>query len=78
MLGRDAWGQGYAQEAMLAVMAFAGANGLRRLLRPHPPGQPPLRGPAAEAGLRGGGHAARPHPERDGERRDCRLFGLLL
>src|SRR5271168_2457276 len=32
MLGREAWGRGYALEAMQAVLAFAAARGLRRLL----------------------------------------------
>ena len=77
MLGRDAWGQGYALEAMQAVLAFAAAAGLRRLLaRSH------LGNRRSDALLQRLGFAdegmLRGHVLRDGERRDCRLFGLLL
>ncbi|HEX3888073.1 MAG TPA: GNAT family N-acetyltransferase [Phenylobacterium sp.] len=77
MLGRDAWGQGYALEAMQAVIAYAAASGLRRLLaRTHLGNRRSDNlleklGFAEEGMLRG-------HVLRDGERRDCRLFGLLL
>jgi RimJ/RimL family protein N-acetyltransferase len=77
MLGRDAWGQGYAQEAMQAVLSYAATQGLRRLLaRTH------LGNRRSEALLEKLGFAEegmlRGHVLRDGERRDCRLFGLLL
>jgi [ribosomal protein S5]-alanine N-acetyltransferase len=77
MLGRDAWGQGYALEAMQAVLAYAATAGLRRLLaRTHLGNRRSdtlleKLGFAEEGMLRG-------HVLRDGERRDCRLFGLLL
>src|SRR5215475_11288114 len=32
MLGREAWGQGYALEAMRAVLTYAAASGLSRLV----------------------------------------------
>ena len=44
---------------------------------PHPPGQPALRQPAEKLGFTEEG-LLRGHVLRDGERRDCRLFGLLL
>ncbi|MFL5298238.1 MAG: GNAT family N-acetyltransferase [Phenylobacterium sp.] len=77
MLGRDAWGQGYATEAMQAVVTYAAASGLHRLLARTHLGN--LRsdvlleklGFEEEGLLRG-------HVLRDGDRRDCRLFGLLL
>jgi RimJ/RimL family protein N-acetyltransferase len=77
MLGRDAWGQGYAQEAMQAVLAYAAASGLRRLVaRTH------LGNRRSDSLLEKLGFAEegllRGHVERDGDRRDCRLFGLLL
>ncbi len=77
MLGRDAWGQGYALEAMQAVLAYAGSSGIRRLLaRTH------LGNRRSEALLEKLGFEEegmlRGHILRDGERRDCRLFGLLL
>lgn len=77
MLGRDAWGYGYALEAMQAVQAYAGARGLRRLVaRTHLGNRRSDKlleklGFVEEGLLRG-------HVLRDGERRDCRLFGLLL
>ena len=77
ILGRDAWGQGYAMEAMQAVLAYAATTGLRRLLaRTHLGNRRSdslleKLGFAEEGMLRG-------HVLRDGERRDCRLFGLLL
>ena len=77
MLGREAWGHGYAQEAMQAVIAFAGANGLRRLAaRTH------LGNRRSEALLTRLGFTEegllRGYVLKDGERRDCRVFGLLL
>jgi ribosomal-protein-alanine N-acetyltransferase len=77
MLGREAWGQGYAQEAMQAVLAYAAASGLRRLLaRSH------LGNRRSDALLEKLGFVEegmlRGHVLREGERRDCRLFGLLL
>ncbi|WP_293906899.1 GNAT family N-acetyltransferase [Phenylobacterium sp.] len=77
MLGRDAWGHGYAQEAMRNVIAFAGANGLRRLAaRTH------LGNRRSDVLLQKLGFSEegllRGHILKDGERRDCRLFGLLL
>jgi ribosomal-protein-alanine N-acetyltransferase len=77
MLGRETWGQGYALEAMRAVIAFAASSGLRRLAaRTH------LGNRRSEALLEKLGFEEegllRGHVLRDGERRDCQLFGLLL
>ena len=77
ILGRDAWGQGYALEAMRAVIAYAASSGLRKLTaRTH------LGNRRSEALLQKLGFAEegllRGYVLRDGERRDCRLFGLLL
>jgi ribosomal-protein-alanine N-acetyltransferase len=77
ILGREAWGQGYAQEAMQTVVAFAAANGLRKLTaRTH------LGNRRSESLLQKLGFSEegllRGHILKDGERRDCRLFGLLL
>ena len=77
MLGRGAWGQGYALEAMQAVLAQAAALGLRRLAaRTH------LGNRRSDALLEKLGFSEegllKGYVERDGERRDCRLFGLLL
>jgi ribosomal-protein-alanine N-acetyltransferase len=77
MLGREAWGQGYALEAMQSVIAFAGAGGVRKLAaRTH------LGNRRSEALLQKLGFGEegllRGHILKDGERRDCRVFGLLL
>ena len=77
MLGRDAWGQGYALEAMQTVIAFAATSGLRKLTaRTH------LGNRRSEALLQKLGFTEegllRGHILKDGERRDCRVFGLLL
>lgn len=77
LLGQDAWAQGYALEAMRTVVAFAATHGLRKLVaRTH------LGNRRSEALLENLGFAEegllRGHILKDGERRDCRLFGLLL
>ncbi len=77
MLGRGAWGHGYAVEAMRTVIAYAASIGLRRLTaRTH------LGNRRSDALLEKLGFAEegllRGHILRDGDRRDCRLFGLLL
>ena len=77
MLGRDAWGQGYALEAMTTVVAFAASGGIRKLTaRTH------LGNRRSETLLQKLGFTEegllRGHILRDGERRDCRVFGLLL
>ena len=77
LLGRNAWGQGYALEAMRTVVAYAATSGLRKLSARTHLGN--LRsdhlleklGFTEEGMLRG-------HILKAGERRDCRVFGLLL
>jgi ribosomal-protein-alanine N-acetyltransferase len=77
LLGRGAWGKGYALEAMQAVVAHAATSGFRRLAarthlgNRHSDAVLEKLGFTEEGLLRG-------HVLRDGERRDCRLFGLLL
>lgn len=77
MLAREAWGRGYGLEAMRAVVGYAAASGLRKLsARTHLGNRRSEKllialGFEPEGLLRG-------HVLRDGERRDCRLFGLLL
>lgn len=77
MLGRGAWGQGYALEAMQAVLAFAGASGLKRLTARTHLGNRRSDTLLEKLGFEEEG-ALRGHILRDGERRDCRIFGLLL
>jgi len=77
MLGRDSWGNGYAQEAMSAVMSFAASSGLRRLLARTHLGNRRSDSLLEKLGFEEEG-ILRGFVERDGERRDCRLFGVLL
>ena len=77
LLARDAWSQGYALEAMQAVVDHAAASGLKRLwARVHAGNERGERllgklGFEIEGYLRG-------HVQRAGERRDCKIYGLLL
>ena len=77
MLGRDAWGQGYALEAMQAVLAYAATTGVRRLLARTHLGNRRSDALLEKLGFKEEG-MLRGHVLREGERRDCRLFGLLL
>ncbi|MGZ3404411.1 MAG: GNAT family N-acetyltransferase [Phenylobacterium sp.] len=77
MLGRDAWGQGYALEAMQAVLAYAATTGVRRLLARTHLGNRRSDSLLEKLGFEEEG-MLRGHVLRDGERRDCRVFGLLL
>ncbi|MEO8114355.1 MAG: GNAT family protein [Phenylobacterium sp.] len=77
MLSREAWGQGYAIEAMRTVIAYAAGSGLRRLLARIHLGNRRSEALLARLGFQEEG-LLRGYVLRDGERRDCRLFGLLL
>jgi ribosomal-protein-alanine N-acetyltransferase len=77
MLGRDAWGQGHALEALRSVIAFAAASGVRRLTARTHLGNRRSESLLQRLGFEEEG-MLRGHVLRDGERRDCRLFGLLL
>ncbi|MDB5493730.1 MAG: acetyltransferase, family, partial [Phenylobacterium sp.] len=77
MLGRQTWGQGYALEAMRAVIAFAASAGLRRLTARTHLGNRRSESLLEKLGFEAEGRL-RGHVLRDGERRDCQLFGLLL
>jgi ribosomal-protein-alanine N-acetyltransferase len=77
VLANSAWGQGYGFEAMRAVVDHAAGLGLKRLwARAHAGNKRSERllerlGFQMEGYLRG-------HIQRAGERRDCKIFGLLL
>lgn len=77
MLDRESWGNGYAREAMTAVTAYAAANGLRRLLARTQLGNRRSDSLLLKLGFEQEG-MLKGYVERDGERRDCRLFGILL
>lgn len=77
ILGREAWGCRFALEAVRSVVSFAAVNGLRKLTaRTH------LGNRRSEALLERLGFAKegllRGHIVKDGQRRDCHVFGLLL
>jgi RimJ/RimL family protein N-acetyltransferase len=77
VLAADAWGRGFGLEAMRAVVDHAAGLGLKRLwARAHAGNERSERllkrlGFEEEGYLRG-------HIQRAGERRDCKIFGLLL
>ena len=77
LLGRDAWGQGYGVEAIGAIVGYAGANGLRKLTARTHLGNRRSESLLKKLGFKQEG-LLRGHIVRDGERRDCHLFGLLL
>lgn len=77
MLGREAWGQGYALEAMRTVVAFAATSGLRKLTARTHLGNRRSESLLDKLGFSEEG-LLRGHILKDGERRDCRVFGLLL
>jgi ribosomal-protein-alanine N-acetyltransferase len=77
LLGRECWGRDYGLEAMRSVVAYAAASGLRKLTARTHLGNRRSEGLLETLGFRQEG-LLRGHILRDGERRDCRIFGLLL
>jgi ribosomal-protein-alanine N-acetyltransferase len=77
LLGGEAWGLGYGLEAMRAVVAYAGAAGLRKLTARTHLGNRRSDELLEKLGFTQEG-LLRGHILRDGERRDCQVFGLLL
>lgn len=77
MLHREAWGQGYAAEAMRTVLAYAAVSGLRKLVARTHLGNRRSESLLEKLGFKEEG-LLRGHILKDGDRRDCRLFGLLL
>lgn len=77
ILGRGAWDQGYALETLQALVSYAATSGLRRLLARTHLGNRRYETLLEALGFEEEG-LLRGHGLRDGERRDCRLFGLLL
>lgn len=77
ILGRDAWGHGYSMEAMGSVTAYAAVSGLRKLTARTHLGNRRSEELLQRLGFKEEG-LLRGHILKDGERRDCRIFGLLL
>jgi len=77
VLANNAWGQGYGLEAMRAVVDHAAALGLKRLWARAHAGNERSERLLARLGFEPEGYL-RGHIQRAGERRDCKIFGLLL
>lgn len=77
ILGRPAWGQGYGYEAMQAVLSHAATLGFKRLWARTHVGDNASEKLLIKLGFEMEGYL-KGHVDRDGDRRDCRLWGLLL
>jgi ribosomal-protein-alanine N-acetyltransferase len=77
ILAREAWGQGYALEAMRAVVSYAAVSGVRKLGARTHLGNRRSENLLTSLGFEPEG-LLRGHILRESERRDCQLFGLLL
>ena len=77
VFAREAWGQGYGLEAMRAVVDHAASLGLKRLWARTHAGNERSERLLARLGFESEGYL-RGHIQRAGERRDCKIFGLLL
>lgn len=77
IFGRHAWGQGYGLEAMRSVVVQAAAMDLRRLTARTHVGNLKSEALLTKLGFEIEGYL-RGHIQRGGERRDCRIWGLLL
>jgi [ribosomal protein S5]-alanine N-acetyltransferase len=77
MLRREVWGRGYAAEAMRTVIAHAAGQGFRELHGRTYVGKRRLESLLTEIGFKPVGQLRGP-VDREGERRDCRLWTLVL
>lgn len=77
VLARPVWGQGYGYEAVQAVLGHAATLGFRRLWARTQVGDNASEKLLTRLGFEVEGYM-KGHVDRDGERRDCRLWGLLL
>ncbi|MFY8141403.1 MAG: GNAT family N-acetyltransferase [Caulobacter sp.] len=77
VLARPVWGQGFGYEAVQAVLGHAATLGFRRLWARTQVGDNASEKLLTKLGFEVEGYM-RGHVDRDGERRDCRLWGLLL
>jgi len=77
ILAREAWGQGYALEAMRSVVSYAAVSGVRKLGARTHLGNRRSENLLTSLGFEPEG-LLRGHILRESERRDCQIFGLLL
>lgn len=75
-IGREFWGQGYATEALRAVLAYGFGRGLRRIWAEHFATNPASGRVLQKAGMRHEG-TLRQHMLKWGEPMDCEVYGLL-
>jgi ribosomal-protein-alanine N-acetyltransferase len=77
IIARQGWGQGFGIEAVRALLAHAASIGLKRLIARTHVGDNRAEKLLERLGFEQEGYL-KGHIHREGERRDCRLFGLLL
>ncbi|MBC7670618.1 GNAT family N-acetyltransferase [Caulobacter sp. DWR2-3-1b2] len=78
IVARAGWGQGFATEAAAALLAHcASPLGLKRMIARTHVGDIRSEKVLRKLGFEEEGYL-KGHVDRDGERRDCRLFGLLF
>jgi ribosomal-protein-alanine N-acetyltransferase len=77
LLRREVWGRGYALEAMRAVIVHAATSGFKRLSGRTYFGHRRLEALLTEIGFKDEGRERGP-VDREGERRDARLWALAL
>ena len=77
VLARPYWGQGYALEAMHAIIDHVAGLGLKRLTARIHVGNNRSDALLQRLHFQQEGYL-RGHVDRDGERRDCKIYGLLL
>ncbi|MBU4435443.1 MAG: GNAT family N-acetyltransferase [Alphaproteobacteria bacterium] len=77
IVARAGWGQGYGLEALRALLTHAASIGLKRLIARSHVGDARAERLLERLGFEAEGYL-KGHVQRDGERRDCRLYGLLL
>ena len=77
VLARPYWGAGYALESMHAVIDHVAGLGLKRLTARIHVGNQRSEVLLRKLHFKEEGYL-RGHVDRDGERRDCKLYGLLL
>ncbi|MDB5440385.1 MAG: acetyltransferase [Caulobacteraceae bacterium] len=77
LIRREAWGQGYGREGAQALLGQAAALRLKRVIARTHVGDSRSERLLTDLGFEQEGYL-RGHIDREGERRDCRLWGLLL
>lgn len=77
VVARDCWGRGYAHEALTALLAHAAADGLKYIVARTQVGDARAEKLLERLGFKNAAYL-KGQVDRDGERRDGRLFGLEL